>query len=146
MKLLLLLVPILLSAAMLQVGAHIGPRTLSDQFDANHTIGSEALWVVGWDRETTQMLNDYYKTHPMHDTAMLVDVSQIPSGIFSIFVKPRMQGYTHPILLSFDTTFNLTLPYEEGSVTLMWLEKGRISRIAYAADDAALSRLLREEE
>ncbi len=142
MKLLLLLMPVLMVAAMLQVGERIEPRTLADQFDVNHTIGSEALWAIGWDRETTQMLNDYFKTHPMKACAMLVDVSQVPSGIFSIFVKPRMQRYSHPILLSFDTAFNLSLPYEEGSITLMWIKDGRISRIAYAPDDAALAQLI----
>jgi hypothetical protein len=148
MKLVLLLFPLLLAAQMLHVGDSITPATLEDQYEAEHKIGNERYWIITWDKESTHMINTYFEAHPNtlknQNAAMLVDVSQIPSAIFSLFVKPRLKDYKHPILLSFDTEYNRALPYQEGTVTLLELNKGVIRAITFVADEAALAKALPE--
>ena len=146
MKFGLLLLPFLLTAQMLQVGDKITPAILEDQYETEHKIGNERCWIITWDKENTHMVNTYFESHPdmlkTQNGAMLVDTSQIPSAIFSLFVKPRFKDYKHPVLLSFDTEYNRALPYKEGSVTLLELHQGEIQTIRYIEDEAALNQAL----
>lgn len=145
---LLVLLPLLLGAALLQEGDSVTPVSLPDQFDEQHNIGSERYWIIAWDRETTRIANFFFEKHysllTRKHAALLVDVSQTPSGIMSLFVMPRMQSYEHPILLSADETYNLTLPYQDGKLTVLTLKEGRIEAVAFAADGEELGRLLKE--
>jgi hypothetical protein len=143
MKFLLLFLPLFLLADMLHVKDEITPISLKDQFEQVHKIGHESFWIIAWDKETTREANLFIEKYPdvlkKYQAVLIVDVSQVPSGIFSLFVKPRMENYTHPILLSFDTKYNVRLPYQEGKVTLIRLKNKKITAIDFA-DDAAMLR------
>lgn len=120
---------------------------MTDQFERKHRVGSEKIWVVTWDKATTRIANDYFEKDPSllisKEAAMIADFSTIPSGILSLFVMPRMQSYTnHAMLLSFDKAFNARLPYREGSITLLYLEDGKIVKIDYAESEKTLAEML----
>jgi hypothetical protein len=143
----LILLPYLLFAeGMLQPGEQVSPITLNDQRDVTHTIGSERFWVITWDRATTREANDYFSGNDAllksGEAAMIVDVSQTPSGIMSLFVLPKMQQYAHTILLSYDEVYNRMLPYKAGHMTLLTLAQGKILRVDYAADAKTLADYL----
>jgi hypothetical protein len=145
---LVMLLPLILyGESLLQVGDQIVSRTLNDQFDTPHSIGKERIWVVTWDKLTTRTANGYFAAHPgmirSGEAAMIVDISQTPGGILSLFVMPRMRSYDHPILMSSDVAFNRTIPYREGAITLLVFKSGKIARIGFASDDAALDAALR---
>lgn len=148
MRYLLLLLPLLLFAKMLEVGDCIASKTLEDQFGNRFTVGSETVWIVTWDKMTTRHANSYFsKESSLLDQniiRMIVDVSQTPSGIMSLFVMPRMQSYHHTILLSYDEAYNRALPYKEGYITVLSLDDGMIISIDFAADEAQLEELLTE--
>ena len=133
-------------AEMLKVGDSIVPITIKDQFDREHKIGSESQWVVTWDKMTTRYANTYFeKNSSLLDqnlSRMIVDVSQTPSGIMSLFVLPRMRSYNHPILLSYDEKYNLQLPYKEERLTVLFLDEGTVERIEYVEDEAELEKIL----
>lgn len=147
MRLWMLLLPVWLCAAVLQEGSSVGKHRLTDQFERLHEVGDERYWVVTWDRATTHEANLLFAGRPElladKNAAMLVDISQTPSGILSLFVLPRMQGYAHPVLLSSDEAFNLSLPYEEGMITVLKLRDGRVETVQFAADAAALGEMLK---
>ena len=83
-----------------------------------------------WDKATTKVANQYFDQHKMPDNLnLIVDTSQIPSGIFSLFVKPRMKSYRHHILLSFDEKYNLTLPFKEEMLTLLYIKDAKVKKI-----------------
>ena len=64
--------------------------------------------------------------------------------MISLFVMPRMQGYTrHRMLLSYDEQFNATLPYKEGCLTILHLDNTRIMKIDYIQSENELAHLLR---
>jgi len=145
---LLFLLPLSLFAQMLTVGDRITPRILEDQFEQKHQVGSEKIWVLTWDKLTTRTANDYFEKEPSllnsGKVAMIADFSTIPSGILSLFVMPRMQGYrNHSMLLSFDQQFNLTLPYKEGHLTILHLDKTEIKKIEYIQSEEELAGILK---
>ena len=145
MKILLLLwLPLLLCAKMLEVGEHVEIRTLTSQHEQKIKLVSDGFWIIGWDKETTALANEYFYKHKMkQDQNMLVDVSQIPSGIFSMFVAPKMKRFHHPILLSYDEVYNLTLPYKDGYITLLKLQDATIEAIYFVEAQEELEKLLK---
>lgn len=104
----------------------------------------DGKWVVTWDKETTRLANEYFaKFHMPKGVQMIVDVSQVPSGIFNLFVLPNMRDYSHAILLSYDEAYNVKLPYQEGFVTILTIKDSKIAAIDFAEDAAGLERLLK---
>lgn len=134
-------------AQMLEVGDKVTPMTLDDQFDRPYTIGQEQTWVITWDKMTTRHANDFFaKQLPdesIKERVMIVDVSQTPEGILQMFVLPRMRSHEHPILLSHDAKYNITLPYKEAHITVLHLDDAQIKRIDFAEDESALAGILR---
>lgn len=138
----LLLLPVLLCAQVRGVGEKITERIINDQFDQPRKFGRQQWLVLTWDRSTTFIANQYFDQNKTllkdGSAAMLVDTSTIPSGIFSMFVLPRLQAYDHPMLLSYDEAFNASLPYREGEMTVLSMKEGVIISIDFLADAAAL--------
>ncbi|MDX1295783.1 MAG: hypothetical protein R3302_05940 [Sulfurimonadaceae bacterium] len=146
MKFLLLLLPLLLTAETLMVGDVITPIDFPDQREKQHTVGHESVWVVTWDKMTTRHANLLFQAKPQllreGQVAMIVDVSQTPSGIMNLFVLPRMRSYKHRILLGYDAAYNRSIPYSDGAITVLYLSDGKVLEVAYAEDGEALEKLL----
>jgi hypothetical protein len=143
-KLLLLLLPFLLSAQMLQITDSVNAVTLKTQHEKSIALLKDGVWVIAWDKETTRVANGYFEKYPMKkNEQLLIDVSQVPSGILSLFVLPRMRGYKHEILLSYDELYNQTLPYKENSVTILRLKDAKVQSIDVAIEEEELGALLR---
>jgi hypothetical protein len=142
-KLFLLLLPLFMSAQMLQVGDIVQAIELTSQHEKKSTLFHDGIWIVTWDKESTRIANVYFEKYGMKsDTQMLVDVSQVPSGILNLFVLPRMRGYKHEILLSHDEVYNLTLPYKENALTVMHIKDNKVEKIDFAQDEEELKALL----
>jgi len=130
-------------AKMLELGEEVEIRTLSSQHEQEFTLVKNGFWVIAWDKETTALANAYFRNNGIKkDQNMIVDTSQIPSGIYSMFVAPKMQAFNHPILLSKDAQYNLTLPYKEFCLTVLHIQEGRIDSISFVESYEALKKLL----
>lgn len=142
MKLLFLMVPWLLCAQMLRVGDVMAPKVFEDQFGKSHEVAQPLRWVA-WDKAQTAMLKEFFEAHPQlyARSAFIVDVSQVPSGIWSLFVKPSLKSYPRPILLSFDEVYNRTLPYKEGYITLLEINASKIAAIRFIGSEEELEKL-----
>jgi hypothetical protein len=142
-KLFSLFLPLFLSAQMLQVGDFTNPLELSSQHEKKILLSKDGVWVITWDKESTRLANQYFEKYGLKEnTQMLVDVSQVPSGILTLFVLPRMRGYKHEILLSYDEAYNQTLPYEENAVTILHLNDSKVDKIDFAQTQEELKTLL----
>lgn len=142
--LLVLLLPFFLHAKMLEVGESVVIQTLASQHEQKFTLPKSGIWIVTWDKLTTRSANEYFKKHPMpKDVSLIVDVSQVPFGIFGMFVKPDMQKYAHPILLSFDETYNRTFPYKEGNLTVLVVENQILQKILFLENQEDLEKFFK---
>ena len=131
----LLFLPLYILADSLHIGDTIVPIILNDQFDKSHTLGNENVWLIGWDKQTTALANAYASNHraflDSNKYIVYVDMSVVPLGIYSLFVKPKMKKYTHAIMQSFDEAYNKTLPYKEGHVTVLHVKERRVVSISF---------------
>lgn len=125
--------------------ARVLDMSLSDQFDRREKLRADGIWLIGWDKESTALINNYVDSHKAVQKKLhvIVDTSQIPSGIFTLFVKPNFQAYRHAIYLSFDEHYNKKLPYKEGYATYLLLDRGVIQKIEYFATQKRLESLLK---
>lgn len=141
MRFFLLFLPLLLNAHMLQVGDSVTPIKLKSQHDKEYALVKNGIWIIAWNKATTKMLNQYFNEHKMpKNLNFIVDTSQIPSGIFSFFVRPSMKNYKHSILLSFDEKYNLTLPFKEDMITLLYIKDTKVKKIIYIKDIKELEK------
>jgi hypothetical protein len=129
---------------MLEVGDSVNPITLKSQHDKEHTLLKDGMWIITWDKEQTKIANKYFENVKMReDVNLIVDVSQVPSGIFTLFVLPNMRDYKHAILLSFNEAYNLTLPYKEGSLTILHIKDKIVSKIEFLETQEELEETLK---
>lgn len=142
--LLILLLPFLLHAKMLQVGESVQTPTLQSQHEEKFILPQSGIWIVTWDKPTTKSANEYFKKHGMpKNVSLIVDVSQVPFGIFGMFVKPEMQKYTHPILLSFDEVYNRELPYKEGALSVLVVENQTLQEVVFLESQEDLEKFFK---
>ena len=142
-KFLILLLPLLLSSAMLKVGDKIDAVELESQREVKYSLVKNGVWVVTWDKQSTRIANRHFIENGMpKDVNMLVDVSQIPSGILNAFVIPKMRRYEHDMLLSHDENYNLTLAYEDGALTLIYVKDSIINKILFVKNQEELKAAL----
>ena len=143
-KLLLLLLPIFLVAKMLQVGDNIKPIEIKSQHDKKHQLIQNGIWIITWDKTSTAIANNYFDTYNMPSNVnLIVDVSQIPSGILNLFVLPRMRHYSHEVLLSYDEVYNVTLPYKEECLTILHVNNKKIQKIEFIKTENELKKLFK---
>lgn len=134
----ILLLPLLLLAESLKVGDTITPLTLESQHEQKVTTLTSGMWIISWDKLSTKSVNHYFEQNQMpNNVNFIVDVSQVPSAIMSLFVLPNMRTYKHDILLGYDEAYNQTLPYQEDMITLLYLKDAKISNILYVKELSA---------
>ncbi len=120
------------NAQTLEVSQKIQSVKLKSQHDDEYKLIKSGVWIIAWDKETTSLANSYFDKHKMRDDInLIVDTSAIPAGIFSLFVHPRMKKFKHPILFSFDKNYNLTLPYKEDNLTLLYIKDTKITKVGF---------------
>lgn len=146
MRFIFLLLPLFLSAQILKVADSFDVHAFNDQNETECYIKENQQLVISWDKETTALANEYFAKHgeliKENKVSLLVDLSQAPQGILSLFILPRLRSYNHTILLSYDEVFNRTLPYKEGFLTLLSLKAFKLSGIAFVDDFKGLEALL----
>jgi len=143
-KIVALFFPFLLYANMLQVGDEITQVTLHSQHNQEYKLIKDGMWIISWDKESTSVANRYFeKFHMPKGVNFLVDASQVPSGILNLFVLPKMQKCKHPILMSYDEAFNLTLAYKEDCLTVLYLKNRKITQIKYPQTQEDLKKILK---
>ena len=105
--------------------------TSSDSAAEEVQLNTQKYLLISYDKATTRTANQFLEKKTVEGLDLVVDVSQTPSGIMSLFVLPRMREYKHNILLSYSEEYNLLLPYKEDAVTLLTLENRKIIKIEF---------------
>lgn len=123
----LLLFALILSAQTLQVGEKVTSTTLKSQHDKEYKLLNNGYWLIAWDKGPTKIANEYFKKNKMpKNLNFIVDTTQIPFGLFSLFAKSKLKKYKHPVLLNFDDDFTHALPFKNKNLTLLHLRDAKV--------------------
>ncbi len=132
-------------AKPLVVGARLAPATLLDQNEVPHRI-DESIRIILFAREmeggaVIRALLDAEgpKYLTKHRALYVADISDMPTLIAKLVAIPKMQRErAYPTLLDRDGTTTARFPAQEGRVTVMALDKLRLTAIHYRGSVAGL--------
>lgn len=74
--------------------------------------------------------------------AYVADISGMPHIISHLIAVPRMRDYPYPIWLDYDGSSTEQLPVEEGNVSVIDIEQGKITNIEFIAEESILTKRL----
>ncbi len=109
--------------------------TFVDQFDQQKKLTKEdkALIIV-FDKASYYDVLDFLDTKPKdylsrHHICFINDISGMPSSIYTLFVRPRMQKIPYPLMLVKDKVLSKTLPYKDDKITYYDLNSTKVNFI-----------------
>lgn len=133
-------------AGPLAPGATLAPITIADQHgnearvDENtrllmfsRDMGANKLAKTAFGQRPAKYLPD---AHAMY----LIDVSGMPKFVTNNFAIPKMQKYGYRIFLDRDASRTEALPSRKKEVTLVHLDRLKVTGIEYATSAEALNR------
>ena len=132
-------------AKTLIVGARLAPATLLDQNEVPHRI-DESVRIIFFAREmeggaVIRALLDKEgpKYLAKHRGLYVADISAMPTMIARLVAIPKMRRERpYPTLLDRDGTTTAPFPAQEGRVTVMALDKLRVTAIHYRGSVAGV--------
>jgi len=77
---------------------------------------------------------------PQHHAVYLIDVSGMPTFVTKTFAIPKMQKYPYRIFLDRDASLTANLPSQKKRVTLVRLDRLRVTGVDYADTPEQLTR------
>ncbi|MEA1917110.1 MAG: hypothetical protein U9N42_06230 [Campylobacterota bacterium] len=117
---------------------------VQDQFEKKAKMLPHKTIVYSWDKEQTQLANDLFDKEPklLNEAILVVDSSQIPWGIKSLFVLPKMKNYSHSIYLNDDEQYNKKIAYKDGYLTVLKMDGDVVKSIVFVKDMQGLKEEL----
>ncbi|MEY4616624.1 MAG: hypothetical protein RJB66_1584 [Pseudomonadota bacterium] len=131
-----------------QVGKSISAFDVSDQNDVKNSINDKIkLLIVARDMAASKLVAATLESTPQSKLnekgiAYLADVSGMPGLVFKFAALPKMRKLSYSILLDREGTLTNGVPFKEKQVTLLGLEKGKITFINYYSSPQELRKAL----
>ena len=125
-----------LNAASLNVDSTVNDIKIKDQFEKEHTIGTNVKTILfASDKKTSDMLRDYLLPISEKENVLekngavyVADISGMPSLISKFIALPKMKKYPFSILL-LDDTNKANFTKEDGKIIVYSLEAGKVVKI-----------------
>jgi hypothetical protein len=141
----LALTPLWTSAAPLEPGAELPPLKLNDQYDKPVLIGPATRVLLFTTEKSTsdwviKVLSAKASEHP--GAVYVADISAMPSAIARMFAIPKLRELSFPVGLARDAAAVAELPRRAGSVSVLHLKLGRVTKLQFVQTDAQLLQAL----
>jgi hypothetical protein len=136
------------AAAPLAIGGQVAPFSLQDQRDqAQRMDEATRLLLFSRDRSLTAMAFQVLDGKAPgfladHHALVILDISAMPGFITWSVARPRMRRHAFPILLDAGPTVSRSLPTQGRMLTLVYLNRLAVERIAYLSTAAELEQAL----
>ena len=133
------------SATALEAGDQLNAFTIADQHGKNgHFDEGTRLLLFSRDMSANELAKAAFQPQPVQflpdaKAMYVIDVSGMPSFVTNNFAIPKMQKYGYRIFLDRDASLTAGLPNQKKSVTLIHLDKLKVTGIEYADTAEALA-------
>lgn len=134
------------------VGDHVAPITLEDQYDKTASIDESTrlvLFTTGMpggkvarkaiDKETDSFLSDNH-------AVFLSNISGMPRMVAKMFALPNMRKHPYSIVLDREGKVTEKFPSEDGSTTIIVLDKLEIKSIEFTKDPSLVKKAITSTE
>jgi hypothetical protein len=119
-------------ANALEVGEHVAPWTLLDQFDQAFTLDNRTqTLLVARSMEGAKLVNAALQGHPKgyleaRHAVFLADIQRMPRLIAKMFAIPAMRDYSYRVMLDRDGRVAPKYPGAEDKVLWLQLKDGQL--------------------
>lgn len=139
-----------LNAASLNIDSTVNDIKIKDQFEKEHTIGTNVKTILfASDKKTSDMLRDYLLPLSAKENVLekngavyVADISGMPSLISKFIALPKMKKYPFSILL-LDDTNKANFEKEEGKIIVYSLEAGKVVKIDKISTKEELANIIK---
>ena len=139
-----------LNAASLNVDSTVNDIKIKDQFEKEHTIGTNVKTILfASDKKTSDMLRDYLLPISEKENVLekngavyVADISGMPSLISKFIALPKMKKYPFSILL-LDDTNKANFAKEDGKIIVYSLEAGKVVKIYKISTKEELANIIK---
>ena len=139
-----------LNAASLNVDSTVNDIKIKDQFEKEHTIGTNVKTILfASDKKTSDMLRDYLLPISEKENVLekngavyVADISGMPSLISKFIALPKMKKYPFSILL-LDDTNKANFTKEDGKIIVYSLEAGKVVKIYKISTKEELANIIK---
>jgi hypothetical protein len=144
----LLLVPVVLSAAPLETGTPMPVLTFKDQHDTTQTVDANTrLLIFSAEREVSALVETALADQTTESLSAagiqyVSDISAMPGMVTSMIALPKMRKRPYPMLLGREAEETAILPREPGKVTLVASDGGSITSVQFIGDATSLRAAL----
>ncbi|NDV12528.1 hypothetical protein [Crenobacter caeni] len=138
----LVLMPMAALAAPLVPGSALPSLALENQHGLPMTVGADTRVVLfSAQKATSALVNEVLaadKTQRPPAVVHVADISGMPSVITRMFALPKLRELGFDVALAYKPEAAGGLPRRQDAVTVVHVRGGKVDRIAYVADAAAL--------
>ncbi len=123
-------------AKPLEVGGVIPTFSLQNQFQKPLSITKDTKkLIVVFSKKEGDIVKNFLEKNPNYltttKTAYLVDVSEVPSLVMSMFMRPKFKDYNFEMGLLDDENIVSSFPKKEGYITLLELDNKKVTKVEF---------------
>ena len=124
------------SEELYTVGSAVSTFSANDQFGAPFKFGPDCrALMISFDMATGKQANLKLSALgknflPEHHAVFMANIHEMPA-IGRAFALPKMRSYAHRIVLADDPTLLTPFPKQEKRVTVLLLQKGKVTGVRY---------------
>ena len=136
------------AAETFAAGGAVPPLALEDQHGVRGGTGPDVrIIVLSRDMAAGDVVKDGFSgmdqaALDLRGAIYVADISGMPSMIASMFAIPRMRDRSYRVFLDRDGAGTRDFPYTEGRPTVVFVESGKVARIAQPASGDELRQAL----
>ena len=131
-----MLLPMPLLADVLQENGIFPTLKLKDQFEKEVVINAQTKQIIiAFTKAQGETMKAFLETNPNylsdHNALYMMDATEVPSVIMSMFMMPKFKKYGYAVGLVEDKQTAQTLPKQNDKLTVLSLDNLRITQIDF---------------
>ncbi|MGD9189429.1 MAG: hypothetical protein PVI89_14500 [Desulfobacteraceae bacterium] len=143
----LLFFSLAVSAAPLTTGESLPGLNLPDQHGDSHTLSDGNMVLFAPDKGAGELAHEVLNHTDKVEMAakgivFISDISGMPTLVARMFALPAMRKYPYLVLLGYEKEDTARFPRQEGRVTVLHIQAGKVSRVEYADSPEGLAGII----
>lgn len=131
-----MLLPVSLLADVLQENGIFPTLKLKDQFEKEVVINAQTKQIIiAFTKAQGETMKAFLETNPNYlndnNALYMMDATEVPSVIMSMFMMPKFKKYGYSVGLVEDKQTAQTLPKQNDKLTVLSLDNLRITQIDF---------------
>ncbi len=131
-----MLIPVSLFADVLQENGIFPNVKLKDQFEKEVVINAQTKHIIiAFNKAQGETMKAFLEANPNylsdHNALYMMDATEVPSVIMSMFMMPKFKKYGYSVGLVEDKQTAQTLPKQNDKLTVLSLDNLRITQIDF---------------